>query len=69
MSSARWERLRPQRHKLLLESVDIECRAEALEELARDPSIPGHMARNLSDTANRLKEEATYLRRARRELR
>lgn len=69
MSSTRYRRLAPLRHRLLLESVDVECRAEALEDIMRDPELPGHIVANLGDVVSRLRDEARYLRRARRELR
>lgn len=69
MSSARWARLRPLRDELFRRQIDLEVEAEYLVDLAGDPRLPGHIAQNLGDSANRLKEEAAYLRRARRELR
>lgn len=65
----RWERLRPLRSELLSRQVDLEVNAEYMVDLSRDGRLPGHIRENLADVACRLREEARYLRQARRELR
>lgn len=69
MSSKRWARLRPLRNELFRRQIDLEVASEYMVDLSNDPRLPGHIRSNLGDTANRLKEEAQYLQRARRELR
>lgn len=69
MGSERWRRLAPLRQELLRRQVDVEIAAECLVDLGNDERRPGHIRCNLADSARRLREEADYLRRARRELR
>lgn len=68
MSSKRWQKFRQLRHELLL-AVDTECRAEHLEALSRDERLPYHIRCNFKDSARRIRDEAKYVKQARRELR
>lgn len=65
----RWERFRPQRHLLMMRALDLECVAEDLLALCKRGELPGHILQNFGDVANRLREEAKYVKSARRELR
>lgn len=69
MSSARWARYRPHRHALMMRALDLECVAEDLENMVKAGDLPGHVQQNFTDVARRLREEAKYVKAARRELR